>query len=129
MPTVTDNRDNIKDTKYEVLNKSSFNINFRFVDAITGAAVAPSDVKVYIYVEGTGTIVNSRDGTNDTGLTTTDTNLVNFNLSPADLTIVETAARGNEIHRVIFEVQYNAGADKYIREYIITIINSLVSVT
>lgn len=115
---------NIIDTGYEVINQSSFNINFRFIDAVTEAAVAPSSVKVYVYVDGEGTTVNGRDGTSSTGLTTTDTNLINFDLSPADLTIVDStsaAKRGYEIHRVLFDVQYNAGADKYLREYIIKI--------
>lgn len=124
----------IIDTEYEVMNKSSFNINFRSVLASdTTTAVAPSSVKAYIYVDRVGTIVNNRDGTtNTTGLSITDTNLINFNLAPADLTIVDATAaakRGYEIHRVIIESLYNTDADKYIREYIIKVMYAPVSVT
>jgi len=83
--------------------------------------------------DGLGTIVNDRDGTTNTdGLTTTDTNLINFDLAPADLTIQDSTAaakRGYEIHRVLFDVCYNADADKYLREYIIRINYSPVTVT
>jgi len=123
---------NVINTEYEVINKSSFNINFRFIDAVTSVAVAPSTVKVYVYVDQVGTTINGRDGTNSAGLTTSDTNLINFDLEPADLTIVDTtsaATRGYEIHRVLFDVQYNAGADKYLREYIVKIKYSPVTVS
>ena len=123
---------NIVDTKFEVNNKSSFNINFRFVDS-DGSVVTPSSAKVYVYVDGVGTTINNRDGsTNTSGFTTTDTNLINFDLAPADLTIADTSSasvRGFEAHRVIIEVLYNADADKYIREYIIKILHSPVFVT
>lgn len=112
----------VRDAIYE---ESSFDIEFDVLDKDDGP-VTPSSLKVYVFLDedatdGSPTYINSRDGTDGTGLTNS-ANTVSLHLSPDDNQIQNSEA-AYEYHRIAIEVFYNADADKDIFEWLIKVEN------
>jgi hypothetical protein len=99
--------------KDEIYEKESYEISFDVMDRTGSSPVNPSDVKMYIYLDSDTntppTYINGRDGTDITGRNIA-ANSVTWDLSPAD-----NAIQGSdkyEVHIVLFEILYNADADR-----------------
>lgn len=100
----------IKNVQFKVDEKASLDMSFECTKGDRVTPLNPSNVTVYIFLEGTDPLqfINNRDGGEATGLTVTD-NLVEFHLYPDDNSIIGTDEF--EYHIVRFKLDYNADMD------------------